>query len=321
MKWLKTKEKKMWDKIGKVIRGVITKIELYPFLVLVVTQTENYYSYCGGSMIAPGRVLTAAHCVMEFWSDQNFSEPIVFDPTQDQPMTLSIFHDIQNAWDVLHDRVKEEEPKRCNVSTIHIHPLFDPKTMVYDMAVLDIPGSGSQGCFVPEKYLGIPWETYPYFENTKINKMEFKILGYGTPNPYQNNHYIGSTGSTGSRRSKQHKSDRSDFALREASVHIVDPRAYPNMGPINQTTMFLATGAHISKEDDDLVWWLPPVTNSVTEDSCQGDSGGPLLFMNKTVTYVVGVVSWGFGCGRPEYPGVYSRVSAGYEWLRERMKK
>ncbi|MGK5546475.1 S1 family peptidase [Streptomyces sp. URMC 127] len=41
-------------------------------------------------------------------------------------------------------------------------------------------------------------------------------------------------------------------------------------------------------------------------DACQGDSGGPLVSKGK----VVGVVSWGAGCGQPFYPGVYTRMSA-----------
>ena len=51
------------------------------------------------------------------------------------------------------------------------------------------------------------------------------------------------------------------------------------------------------------------------KDSCQGDSGGPIVIRNGNDHVLTGLVSFGYGCARPGYPGVYARVSAVTSWI------
>jgi len=46
-------------------------------------------------------------------------------------------------------------------------------------------------------------------------------------------------------------------------------------------------------------------------DACFGDSGGPLVIGRGSTLRQVGIVSFGAGCGRPGYPGVFSRLGEG----------
>lgn len=96
------------------------------------------------------------------------------------------------------------------------------------------------------------------------------------------------------------------YHLREVSVPIVEnndcEQKYQTNSSSDSTTRII--------KDDMLC------AGKGGRDSCKADSGGPLVCKWNCSWVQVGVVSWGRGCGLPDFPGVYTRVMSYVSWIK-----
>lgn len=99
-------------------------------------------------------------------------------------------------------------------------------------------------------------------------------------------------------------------------VYIYPPKGIPiatvELMAVNITVISLETcNGPTSYDGQILNGMLCAGENQGVKDTCQGDSGGPLVCGG----LLAGIVSFGYGCGFPDYPGIYSDVAYFRKWI------
>lgn len=108
----------------KIIGGSSAEIGAWPWMAALVTKNRYDQAFCGGTLIAPEWILTAAHCV--------FDEV----PFQSGHYVLTD----NNNFEVLLNQndLQTNNGERHAIAQIIIHPKFDNNTLANDIALLKL---------------------------------------------------------------------------------------------------------------------------------------------------------------------------------------
>ena len=224
-----------------IVGGTNASAGEYPWMAAVYLGSPSSGQFCGGTLVRPTIVITAAHCIL------GVPAPVISGVLVGRTTLNGTGGDMVPA------------------AGFVIHPAWNAGLNIFDIAAIRLTrpaGGGSSP---------LPWATSADAQWFSAGDTA-TVIGWGAT----------SEGGNGSN------------ALKEATVPIVSDAGCTSAYGIQYVAnQHLCAGY--------------PQGGT---DTCQGDSGGPLMVRNGAGQFILaGITSWGNGCARAGYPGVYSRVA------------
>lgn len=233
-----------------IMGGQSIDITRVPWQVLI--EVNRGESVCGGSLVTPIWIVTAAHC---------------FDKGANTP--IRVFTGVENL-----SRITAKAQQ--DVAQLLIYPGWDAKNFNNDIALIKLakPVAFSKSVRTIALPVSQDVAAWPAVGST------LQVSGWGATRE-------GGDPST---------------TLRAANVSVLVPAdgECGSYGGSYKKGLEICAGAP-----------------GGGVDACQGDSGGPLRQDVNGLPVLAGVVSVGNGCGRPDFPGLYTRTAGYLSWLRQ----
>jgi secreted trypsin-like serine protease len=265
----------------RMVGGETTPWSEWPWQTALyrVSNGRNIFT-CGGSLVAPGWVLSAAHCFGEGSSDNPADWTVAT-------------HIVQATMVGLPPGAETRKVKR-----LVVHEGYDKNTQENDIALMELAEP------LAEQLIALQLEPDPAEEsNRSVTVTGWGMTRWVVSKKDKSGHVSFFDGIT-NKQVDLTKFESPD--LRKADIPLVE---------VDQCAK--AYGDAAQKIDGRN---LCAGLSQGGVDACQGDSGGPMMAQSASGEYrQIGVVSWGKGCALAGYPGVYTRVSAFNAWIKNVM--